>query len=210
MYDAGQTIVYRAPPQWAIYTASWVWGGGCFLITAGTISSLHAMKDQLQELAWFVPVAYQLVIVVSVVMGGFFLLRPINFIKKIDLVNMDGLVKMGIQVARPLPFLRPRVMLIAPHEFVQEKRFVPPMRDSDFLRDPQEDEGEPSTGFAARILNGISKAIYYPFAATQKALTLDGFMHVTLGQEELKAKLDTHGKFSNNGYDLPHLGVVKR
>jgi hypothetical protein len=125
-------------------------------------------------------------------------------VKSIDLVNKDGIVNLAVRVRRPLPFLRPKEYIIAPYQFQMDRAFVQQLDEPEFMNG----DGSSSRGILSSIGRGFSKAIFYPFAATRRLLTMEGFMYVTLNDGGPKVKLDTQGTFSNGAKDLVEMGTI--
>lgn len=123
-----------------------------------------------------------------------------------DLVSVGGVVKLAIQVRRPLPFLRPKEYVIAPYEFKMDSTFVRQLEEPAFMH--EEAATPPKKGIASRIVQAISKSIYYPVASTRRLMTLEGFMTVKLDQVSGSLKLDTQGSFSNDAKDLVEMGSI--
>ncbi|KAL2419318.1 hypothetical protein ABEF95_010067 [Exophiala dermatitidis] len=205
LYNAGQRAIYRPPSQAGILAASYIITASC-LLTAGALafSNLWAY-DSSSDLPWIVRVAWRAGIVTFTMVGGFAFLRPTRLIKSIDLVSKDGIVKLAVQVRRPLPFLRPKEYIIAPYEFEMDRKFTQPMDEPEFMHD----DAPQSQSIVAKLGRAISKAVYYPFAATRRLMTLEGMMTVNLKEGDSPAKLDTQGKFSNAAKDLVEMGTIK-
>ncbi len=164
-----------------------------------------------QDLPLWVRVTHVLGIVIFSSVGGFLVVRSSRIIKSIDLVSIDGMVKMAVRVSRPLPFTAPRPYLIAPYEFQMEPKFVQQMDYPRFMADEEIPNTEPASGsFLSSVGRSISQAMYYPFASTRRLLTLEGFMWVTIPNAGPKLKLDTQGLFSNGDRDLVELGTINR
>lgn len=204
LYNSGQRAIYRPPSHAGILAASYIIAGSCF-ITAGALafSNLWAYEAT-SDLHWVVRVGWRLGIVTFTFIGGLAFLRPIRMVRAIDLVSVDGITKLAVQVRRPLPFLRPKEYIVAPYEFQMERTFVQQMDDPEFM---DKDAANP-LGVVSRLGRAVSQAIYYPFAATRRLMTLEGFMYVSLNQGEGKLKLDTQGKFSNGAKDLVKMGSI--
>lgn len=187
--------------------------GASAITVAGSLAytSLWAW-DMPADLPWFVPVAHRIGIFVFSGVGWLTLMRSLSFIHAIDLVSVDGLVKMSVQVRRPLPFLRPKQYLIAPYQFQMDHKFVQQLEYPDFMHTDEElaAQGTPRPkGILSSLGRAISKGLYYPFASTRRLLTLEGFMTVNLeGTNRSKVKLDTQGLFSNEAKDLVQMGVI--
>lgn len=187
--------------------------GGSAIIVAGALaySSLWAW-DLPADLPWFVPVAHRVGIFVFSAVGWLTLMRSLSFIHAIDLVSVDGLVKMLVQVRRPLPFLRPKQYLVAPYHFRMDHKFVQQMEYPEFMHTDEELAAQGTsrrTGILSSLGRAISKGLYYPFASTRRLLTLEGLMTVNLeGINRSKMKLDTQGLFSNEAKDLIEMGII--
>lgn len=78
------------------------------------------------------------------------------------------------------------------------------MDEPDFVHENTEGQG-----VGSKLGRIVSKAIYYPFAATRRLMTLEGMMFVTLKEGDSPVKLDTQGKFSNAAKDLVEMGTIK-
>ncbi|ETI23141.1 hypothetical protein G647_04938 [Cladophialophora carrionii CBS 160.54] len=213
LYDSGQTAIYRPPSHFGIYAASWIMGGSAVTI-AGFLAyaNLWAWEGD-TGLHWIVPTAHRCGIIVFSAIGWLIIMRSLRIIKSIDLVSMDGMVKMAVQVRRPLPFLRPKVYMIAPYHFQMDQKFVTQMEYPEFMRDDEEmpeSETPPSRSLLARVGRSISQAVYYPFASTRRLMTLEGFMWVSFEGASGKMKLDTQGLFSNGAKDLIEMGTIQR
>ncbi|OAG38428.1 hypothetical protein AYO21_07411 [Fonsecaea monophora] len=211
LYEAGQTAIYRPPSHFGIYAASFIMGSSAIGI-AGLLaySNIWAWEGD-SDLPWFVPVAHRLGIFVFSAVGWLIMMRSIRFIKAIDLVPVNGVVKMAVQVRRPLPFLKPKEFLIEPYRFQMTQKFVQQLEEPAFMRDPvgaSSSTNKTSTGFASSIGRAISKAIYYPFASTRRLMSLEGIMFVNFEGSRGKMKLDTHGLFSNGAKDLIEMGTI--
>ncbi|KIW57162.1 hypothetical protein PV05_05753 [Exophiala xenobiotica] len=204
LYAAGQREIYRPRSHAGVLGASYIIAASCF-ITSGALafSNLWAY-DADSGFHWVVRVGYRLGIITFTALGCIALLRPINLIRSIDLVSSDGVVKLLVQVRRPIPFMRPKQYLIPPYEFRMDRTFVQQMEEPEFVH---EDAPRPK-GVLSRIAQSISRAIWYPFAATRTLMTLEGIMSVTLTEEGTKAKLDSQGKFSNHGEDIVRMGTI--
>lgn len=163
------------------------------------------MYDPASDLPWFVRGAWRLGIVVFTAMGGFVFLRSTRFIKAIDLVSVNGVVKLSIQARRPIPFLRPKEYVIAPYNFQMDRTFVQQLEEPIFMQE----EIPPAKGLGSRIARAISQAIYYPIASTRRLMTLEGFMNVKVDENMRYLKLDTQGRFSNAAKDLVEMGTIK-
>ncbi|KIW26710.1 uncharacterized protein PV07_06521 [Cladophialophora immunda] len=212
LYEAGQTAIYRPPSHFGIYAASFVMGSSSLAI-AGLLAygNIWAWEGD-SELPWFVPVAHRLGIFVFSAVGWLIMMRSLRFIKAIDLVPVNGIVKLAVQVRRPLPFLKPKEFLVAPYRFQMDSKFVQQLEEPVFIADHAEvssSANRASRGFASSIGRAISKAIYYPFASTRRVMTLEGFMFVNFEGSRGKMKLDTQGLFSNGAKDLIEMGTIK-
>ena len=211
LYDAGQTVVYRPPSHLGIYAAASVMGGSAITV-AGFLAYTNIWAWETDTgLPWFVPVAHRLGIIVFSAVGWLMIMRSWRIIKAIDLVSVNGIVKMAVQVRRPLPFLRPKEFLIAPYQFRMDPKFVQQMEYPEYLR--EDEGGSPAEkplarGTFASIGRAISQAIYYPFASTRRLMTLEGFMWVDFAGSNGKMKLDTQGLFSNGDKDLIEMGTI--
>ncbi|EXJ80225.1 hypothetical protein A1O1_08367 [Capronia coronata CBS 617.96] len=205
LYNAGQRAIYRPPSHAGILAASYIITASA-LVTAGALafSNLWAY-DTSSDLPWIVRVAWRAGIITFTFVAGFAFLRPTRLIRSIDLVSKDGVVKLAVQVRRPLPFLRPKEYIIAPYEFEMDRKFVQQMDEPDFMHDDKQD----AQNAVSKLGRVVSKAIYYPFAATRRLLTLEGMMSVHLNEHDSPAKLDTQGKFSNAAKDLVEMGTIK-
>ncbi|EXJ63584.1 uncharacterized protein A1O5_11345 [Cladophialophora psammophila CBS 110553] len=211
LYEAGQTAIYRPPSHFGIYAASFVMGSSALAI-AGLLAygNIWAWEGD-SELPWFVPVAHRLGIFVFSAVGWLIMMRSLRFIKAIDLVSVDGVVKLAVQVRRPLPFLKPKEHLIAPYRFQMDQKFVQQLEEPAFMMEHTETSSsasKSSRGLGSSIGRAISKAIYYPFASTRRLITLEGFMFVSFEGSRGKMKLDTQGLFSNGAKDLIEMGTI--
>ena len=213
LYDSGQTAIYRSPSHIGIYAASWLMGGSAVTI-AGLLAYANLWVWEVNTgLHWIVPTAHRCGIIVFSAMGWLVIMRSLRIIKSIDLVSVDGIVKMAVQVRRPLPFLRTKEYLIAPHRFQMDQKFVQQMEYPEWMRDDEaapDPEAAPSRGLLSGIGRAISQAIYYPFASTRRLMTLEGFMWVSFEGTSGKMKLDTQGLFSNGAKDLVEMGTIRR
>ncbi|EXJ63001.1 hypothetical protein A1O7_03445 [Cladophialophora yegresii CBS 114405] len=213
LYDSGQTAIYRPPSHFGIYVASWLMGGSAVTI-AGFLAyaNLWAWEGD-TGLHWIVPTAHRCGIIVFSAIGWLIIMRSLRIIKSIDLVSVDGMVKMAVQVRRPIPFLRPKEYLIAPYHFQMDQKFVTQMEYPEFMTDDEEmpDSETPSSrSLLSRLGRSISQAVYYPFASTRRLMTLEGFMWVSFEGASGKMKLDTQGLFSNGAKDLIEMGTIQR
>ncbi|OQV01977.1 hypothetical protein CLAIMM_07244 [Cladophialophora immunda] len=97
LYEAGQTAIYRPPSHFGIYAASFVMGSSSLAI-AGLLAygNIWAWEGD-SELPWFVPVAHRLGIFVFSAVGWLIMMRSLRFIKAIDLVPVNGIVKLAVQ-----------------------------------------------------------------------------------------------------------------
>ncbi|OAP56761.1 hypothetical protein AYL99_08873 [Fonsecaea erecta] len=211
LYDAGQTAIYRPPSHFGIYAAAFTMGSSAIAI-AGLLAygNIWAWTGD-ADLPWFVPVAHRLGIFVFSAVGWLIMMRSLRFIKAIDLVPVNGVVKLAVQVRRPLPFLKPKEFLIEPYRFQMDQKFVQQLEEPIFMMEHA--EGSASTnkasgGLVSGIGRAISKAIYYPFASTRRLMTLEGFMFVNFEGSRGKMKLDTQGLFSNGAKDLIEMGTI--
>ncbi|KIX93733.1 uncharacterized protein Z520_10639 [Fonsecaea multimorphosa CBS 102226] len=212
LYDAGTTAIYRPPSHFGIYAAAFVIGSSAIGV-AGILAygNLWAWEGD-PDLPWFVPVAHRLGIFVFSAVGWLIMMRSLRIIKAIDLVPVDGVVKMAVQVRRPLPFLRPKQFLIEPYRFQMDNKFVQQLAEPDFIMANAEapsSTNQTSGGLVPSIVRAISKAIYYPFASTRRLMTLEGFMMVNFEGSRGKMKLDTQGLFSNAAEDLIQMGTTR-
>jgi hypothetical protein len=215
LYEAGQTAIYRPPSHAGMYVASWAMGGSAVTIASVVAYTNRWTFDTNLDVSWIVPVAYNLGVIAFSCIGWIIIMRSFRFISSIDLVSVDGLVKMAVQVRRPLPFLKPKGYLIAPYQFEMDKKFVMQMEEPEFMQDDEEPPNLPETqqkpqrGLLSEIGRGISKVIYYPFASTRRLMTLEGFMWVSFDGVSGKMKLDTQGRFSNGARDLVEMGRIR-
>jgi hypothetical protein len=188
--------------------------GGSAVTIAGFLAyaNLWAWEGD-TGLHWIVPTAHRCGIIVFSAIGWLIIMRSLRIIKSIDLVSVDGLVKMAVQVRRPLPFLRPKEYIIAPYHFQMDQKFVTQMEYPEFMRDDEETPDSstpPSRPLVSKIGRAISQAVYYPFASTRRLMTLEGFMWVSFEGANGKMKLDTQGLFSNGAKDLIEMGTIQR
>ncbi|EXJ86419.1 hypothetical protein A1O3_03370 [Capronia epimyces CBS 606.96] len=205
LYKTGQRAIYRPPSHAGILAASYIITASC-LVTAGALafSNLWAY-DTSSDLPWFVRVAWRAGIVTFTFVAGFAFLRPTRLIRSIDLVSQDGIVKLAVQVRRPLPFSRPKEYIIAPYEFEMDRKFVQQMDEPDFMHD----DTPKAQGIGSKLGRALSQAIYYPFAATRRLMTMEGMMSVNLKEGDSAVKLDTQGKFSHAATDIVEMGTIK-
>ncbi|KAJ9612012.1 hypothetical protein H2200_003607 [Cladophialophora chaetospira] len=211
LYESGRTMIYRPPSHFGIYTASWLMGGSA-LITASALAYTNLWAFGVEsDHPTIVAVAYRVAIVVFSALGWFMIMRSWRIIKSIDLVSVDGLVKMAVQVRRPLPFLKPKVYLVAPHQFQFERKFVQQMEYPDFMLDEEVagTEGRPPSSLSSSIGRAISRGMFYIFASTKRIMTLEGFMWVSLEGTGGQIKLDTQGVFSNGDKVLLEMCTIK-
>ncbi|KIX10274.1 uncharacterized protein Z518_01356 [Rhinocladiella mackenziei CBS 650.93] len=206
LYQAGQRVIFRPKSHTGILAASYVIAGSCLVTSCGlAFNNIWAYQTN-ADLHWIVGVAWRLGIITFTVIGGLAFLRPTGMIKSIDLVSRDGVVKLLVEARPTLPFLRPKSYTIAPYQFEMDRTFVQQLDEPEFM---YEDAPQPQ-GIAASIGRTISKAIWYPFAATRRLVTNEGFMHVQLATKDAPwLKLDTQGTFSNDGRDLLAMGTLK-
>ena len=209
VYASGRTAVYRPPSHFGIYAASWLMGCSA-IASAGLLaySNIWAWEGN-TDLHWIVPATHRVSIAMFTAMGTFIIMRSLRFVRSIDLVSVDGMVKMAVQVRRPLPFLQPKEYLIAPYQFQMNPKFVRRLEYPESMKDEVDlldsRQGPARRGFPSKIGRFISQAIYYPFASTRRLLTLEGFMWVGLEGVSGKFKLDTQGWVSST--DLKEMGT---
>lgn len=86
-----------------------------------------------------------------------------------------------------------------------DQTFVAQLEEPEFLRG---DSSRPQSVLSS-LGRRISQALYYPFAATRRLMTLEGIMTVQIKEGGPKVKLDTQGNFSNEGNDLVQMGVIE-
>ncbi|KAI1617746.1 hypothetical protein EDD36DRAFT_10871 [Exophiala viscosa] len=205
LFNQGKPQIHRAPSHAGILGASYILAGSCFITSGALAFSNLWLYDEASDLPGIVRIGWRLGIITFTGIGCLALLRPINLIKSIDLVNSDNVVKLLVQVRRPVPFLRPKQYIIPPYEFRMDHTFVAPMEDPEYLRD----DAPETRSILSSIGRRISQAIYYPFAATRRLMTLEGFMYVQLKEGAAKVKLDTQGTFSKQGKDLVQMGTIE-
>ncbi|KIV85419.1 hypothetical protein PV11_01115 [Exophiala sideris] len=205
LFNQGQREIHRAPSHTGILGASYILAGSCFITSGALAFSNLWLYDETSDLPGIVRIGWRLGIITFTGIGCLALLRPINLIKSIDLVNSDNVVKLLVQVRRPVPFVRPKQYLIPPYEFRMDQTFVAPLEEPEYLRD----DAPEARSILSSLGRRISQAIYYPFAATRRLMTLEGFMYVQLKEGAGKVKLDTQGTFSKQGKDLVQMGTIE-
>ena len=214
IYAGGQTAIFRPPSHTGIYAVSWLMGGSSLTAAALLAWSNISAWGFDANLHWIVPVAHVAGIIAFSAIGWVLLLRSTRFLNSIDLVSVAGIVKLAVQVRRPLPFMSPKTYLMAPYEFEMDKKFVRPMEFPDFMYpdeipEASEESAPPKRDPLSYIARSISRAIYIPFASTRRLLTLEGFMIVNFPGSGGKMKLDVQGYISNAGTDLVKMGTIK-
>jgi hypothetical protein len=222
--------VFRPSSHFGIYAASYI-AGATALTVAGFLAygNLWAYQPD-SGLPWIVPVAHRCGIIVFSVIGWLAILRSTRFVKSMDLVSVDGVVKLVTEVRRPLPFLPPRRIVTAPYALRMDYKFVAPLEYPEWMQHQEESaqrtvptsntqaagDSAAASSKALRpspltvIARTISKAFYYPFASTRRLLTREGFMFIEFEGVKGKMLLDTQGRFSNAGDDLVAMGLIVR
>lgn len=212
LYNNGQTKIYRAPSSHlGLFSASYVIGASC-IFTAGVTAFINQdVYNPNGELHWVVTVGTRLVIIVFTIVGGFALIQPLNMVRSIDLVKKNDTVKLLVQVRRPLAFLRPKGHIIDPFNLKVKRTYTMPLPlPFESFEEPQSAQPSKSpTNPFSYIAQAISKGIYYPFLSVRKLMTSDGVMSISLveGEKTTRCKLDTTGRFSNNGQDFHKMSV---
>ncbi|KEF61777.1 uncharacterized protein A1O9_03347 [Exophiala aquamarina CBS 119918] len=213
LYNDGQRKIYQAPSSHlGLFAASYVIAGSCILTAGGLAFANPDYYDPSRDLPWFVAVGCRLGIMVFTVVGGYALIRPLNLVRSIDLIKKNDTVKLLVQVRRPLPFLRPKGHIVDPFNLQVKRTYARPF-ESEFesFEEPQSAQASKSPGNPlSYIAQAISKGIYYPFISVRKLMAWDGIMSIDLveGEEMTRCKLDTTGRWSNNGQDFIKMSVV--
>ncbi|KAL6242648.1 hypothetical protein RBB50_010294 [Rhinocladiella similis] len=201
---AGQEMIYKAPSHTGLLGASWFIAGSCFVTSAALAFGNLWLYDPDSDLPTIVRVGHRLGIITFTAVGGIALLRPLNLVKSMRLINSDTGVKLLVQVRRPAPFLPPKQYIIAPHELRVDRTWVHELEIPEFIQESTTTQ----RGVFSWLGQSISRAFYYPFAATRQLMTLEGIINASLKEGGPKVKLDSHGTFSNGGEDIERLGTI--
>lgn len=160
-------------------------------------------------LPFFVPIANRLSMAAMTFIGGWIILRASRHITSIRLLKQDGVVKMLLTVRRtvPLPFVKPRKIVIDPFDFVIPSRMVEQLKTPVWAETQHDGTGNSPTK-TVRSGFSFSRWAWNVFAGFRKVFTHEGFLDVTLNGRDGKWKLDTAGEFANGGQYL--LDIVSR
>ena len=120
LLERGKTVLYQAPSQVGLLTASWLAGGSLIACAAFVRSDIYdgvSSRPGLSKLqSWIIAVGYPIGMAGFLVVGGAFIWRFSGLIKAIELVHRNGDAMLRISVRRLIPTTKPRQYECAPYQ----------------------------------------------------------------------------------------------
>jgi hypothetical protein len=186
----GQAMLFRAHSHTGYMSAAWIAGAMC-LSGALLIFNLK-LHEANNELHWLVPIAYRVSGVFLVMVGSWSILRSSRLVSSIEVLRRNGKAMLLFKVRRniPLPFIKPKEMIVDASDVVLHRRMVLPMGPPPDLRS--------STGIPSQIL----AAPHRFFAGTRQFILSDGIVKISVTGRGGLWKVDSNGWFLDGGNRL--------
>ena len=202
--ENGKVALFRAGSHTGLICTAWMagfisFGGAWIIINLG----LHQANE---ELPWFVPGTYSVVIVLLVAMGGWSILRSSRLLSAIEILPGQDRARLLLSVRRniPLPFIKPKTLTVDASDVMMGRRLVRPLVEPIPLAGSFRDR---KTSIIKEIARRLNLMLFRYFVGARQFVLSDGIMSIRVRGQRGTWKLDTYGWFLAGGDRL--LEVIK-
>lgn len=202
----GRDILYTASSHYGYMYAGWFLGAMCF--GGGFLMGQIGFYSAPEGLHWMVPMAYRFSTVFLAFLGGWAIARSSRRITSLQVRPGPEKPMITILVQRntPIPFIKPRKIVVPLTDFQLGTRLVRPMGnplDEATLR-------EIYSGNKPRLARRFSMAMFRIFAGVRQYIFSDGLISVYLNGYNGVFRMDAHGHLRDDGQPLYELVSMRQ
>lgn len=186
----GKAMLFKAPSHVGFMSAAWF--GGVVCIGGGLLIIHMGLVEANDELPFFVPGVYRVVVFFLAALGSFSISRSFRLISSIEILPRNGKAMLLLNVRRniPLPFIKPKTMALHLSDVSLGRKMVAA------IGQPVPDAS--SLGMASRL----SIMLFRFFAGVRQFVFSDGLAHLHVKGHSGTWKLDSKGLFVDGGRPL--------
>ncbi len=198
----GKRTLFRAESHVGNMCAAWMGG---ILCLAGALTFLNEkVHEASKELPWFVPAAFRISAIFLVGMAGFAITRSARLISSIEILPGNDKARLVLNVRRniPLPLIKPKKLIVLASDVTLQRKVVTPMGEQVQTTSRLENSRK---SFILEVARSISAALSRFFVGVRQFIFMDGIIWVSLKGRGGSWKLDSYGRFPEDGDRLMKL-----